>query len=670
MAARTLLFGTLSFVSLGLLAQGNIPFDKEHITDADALKNAQAAMKKADALFDDGGTHYTEALALYQQAYALNPNNAGLNLKMGLCNLNGRFHHRALPFFEKAYALDANTPRIHFLLGFGHQLNAEWDKAVAEYDLHKASISRSVPDAEPMYNTADQRIAECQHGKAFQAKPTNGQVSNMGPTINSEVADYGVLITADGERMMFTSRRSNSTGGKINKATNEYFEDIYGCRKTENGWSEPLPLPAPVNSVINDASVGLFNDGRTMIIYRDVQGTGDLYESKREGDSWSEPVPMGENINSPDNETSAWFSFDRKQLFFVSDREGGIGGQDIWMSRWDETASSWGPATNLGPSVNTFEDEDGVFIHPDGRTLYFSSKGHDCMGGYDVFKSVLTDGKWSKAQNLGWPVNSPDDDLFFVLTANGTTGYFSSVRPNGLGEDDIYRVDFMPEQKGEETASMSGTGLALDAGTKTILLKGRIMDFKELAGMEASIELMDLSDARLIATFTSDPKTGEYMVAVPGGHDYAMSIRANGFLFHSENINVPEDGGTMEMKLDVTMHPMERGEHVVMRNIFFERDKAALNPTSLAELGQLLTLLRDNPKLRLEISGHTDSDGSEDHNDELSTTRAHAVMDHLVNNGITADRLEAVGYGASKPVAPNDTQENKARNRRTEVKVL
>ncbi|MBK9761570.1 MAG: OmpA family protein [Flavobacteriales bacterium] len=651
-------------------ARVNKPFDKEHFADGDGLKEALSAIKQGDKLFQDGGTHFTEALELFEKACAFNPDNADLNLKMGLCHLNGRFHHKALPYFQAAYGLKNDIPRIHFLMAMGYHLNAEWDKAIAEYSVHKTAVSR-VPDPEPLYNSADRRIAECQHGKGLQAKPVNGQVSNMGPAINSEVADYGVLITADGERMMFTSRRSNSTGGKINKATNEYFEDIYGCTRSEHGWTEPLPLPVPVNSTINDASVGLFNDGRTMIIYRDDSGTGDLYESKREGETWSEPVSMGENINSPANETSAWFSFDRKQLYFVSDREGGLGGQDIWMSRWDGVANVWGEAENLGPRINTFEDEDGVFIHPDGTTLYFSSKGHSCMGGYDVFKSSFADGKWSSATNLGWPVNSPDDDLFFVLTANGTTGYFSSVRPNGLGEDDIYRVDFLPEAKAEETASMFGGGtISRNAGMKTVLLKGKIMDYKELAALEATIELMDLSDARLVATFTSDPTTGEYLVAVPGGRQYAMIVRAGGYLLHSENIAIPLESSALEMNMEIKLQPIEVDHKEVMRNIFFERDKAILNPSSLAELGQLLDLLRENPSLRLEIGGYTDSDGNDDHNDQLSTERAYAVVSHLVNNGIPSDRLVAVGYGSANPLVPNDSDENKAKNRRTEMRVL
>lgn len=651
-------------------AQANVPFDKEHFKDTDGLKKALSAIKQAEAFFNSGGMHYTEALALYEQAEAFNPNNAELELKIGLCHLNGRYHHRSLAAFQKAYALDPAIPRIHFLLGYGYQLNAQWDAAIQEYALHKAAISR-VADPEPLYNTADQRIAECRNGKALQATPVNGQVSNLGPRVNSEVADYGVLVTADGEHMMFTSRRSNSTGGKVNKATHEYFEDIYSCDRVGEDWSEPKPMAPPVNTDINDASVGLFNDGRTMIIYRDDNGTGDLFESKRVGDKWTEPTSMGPNVDSPDNETSAWYSFDRQQLFFSSDREGGLGGLDIWVSRWDSTANTWGEAHNLGPAVNTSDDEDGVFVHPDGRTIFFSSKGHNTMGGYDVFRSTLADGKWSPAENLGWPVNSPDDDLFFVLTANGRTGYFSSVRPNGLGEDDIYRVDLLPNNA-EETASAGGSGLPGQGGTsaETVLLKGRVFQVSELDGMAATIELMDLEDARLVAMFNSDPQTGEYMAAVPGGRDYAMTVRASGYLIHSENISVPPGGGTVEKELNIPMQPLEAGQQVVMRNIFFDRDKASLSKNSLAELGQILHLLRENPKLRLEIAGHTDSDGSDAHNEQLSKDRAQAVMDHLVNNGIPAERLEAKGYGSTKPVAPNDNAEHKAQNRRTEIKVL
>ncbi len=638
-------------------------------SDPEVQRRATEALRKADALFNDGGSHFNEALALYEQAYGVMAEDATLNLKIGLCHLNGRYHHRSLPYFEKAVAIDPSIPRIHFLLAYAYQLNAEWDQAIASYEQHK-ELNRGMPDPVETYNQADKYITECRNGRSLSAKPVRAQIENMGPRINSEVADYGVLITADGEHMMFTSRRSNTTGGRINKATNEYFEDIYACHLANGEWSDPVPMAPPVNTNGNDASVGLYNDGRTMVIYRDERGMGDLFESHRKGDAWSAPVSMGPNVNSKAHESSAWYSFDRRWLYFVSDREGGIGGQDIWRSPWVEDIDGWGEPENLGPMVNTVHDEDGIFVHPDGRTIYFSSKGHTSMGGYDVFKSELNGEQWSKAENLGWPVNGPDDDLFFVLTADGRTGYFSSVRMSGMGEDDLYRVNFLPEEHANDLVSAAGGAPAADEGTHTtVLIKGNVKDLRLLNGMEASIDILDLADARLVMSVNSDPVSGEYMVVLPAGHAYAMHVRANGFLFHSETIDVP-GSGAREMALNITMQPMESGQQVVLRNIFFGTDHADLDDASLAELGQLLSMLRENPSVRLEIGGHTDNTGTAAHNEELSSARAQAVKDHLIANGIREDRLEAKGYGASKPIAPNDSELNKARNRRTEIRVL
>jgi len=641
-------------------------------TGPDALRLAQEAIRKGDGFFDDGGSHFNEALAHYEQAYGAMPEDAILNLKIGLCHVNGRFHHRSLPFFQKAAALDPSIPRVHFLLGYAYQLNAEWDKAIAEFESHKQA-SRGQMDPVDTYNRYDKHITECKNGKGLSAAPVRAQIENMGPRINSEVADYGVLLSADGDQMMFTSRRANTTGGRINKATNEYFEDIYACERVDGVWSDPVPMATPVNSNGNDASVGLYNDGRTMVIYRDDRGMGDLYESKRTGDAWSDPVSLGPNINSKSHESSAWYSFDRKWLYFVSDRPGGLGGQDIWRSPWAEDLNGWGGPENLGPMVNTIHDEDGIFVHPDGRSIYFSSNGHNSMGGYDVFTSDLSNDVWSKARNLGWPVNGPDDDLFFVLTADGSTGYFSSVRQSGLGEDDVFRVNFLPDEGSQDLVSAAGGAPVNEgAGTRsTVLLKGKVLDLKPMNGMEAYIDIMDLEDARLVSRFTSDPSTGEFMVVVPGGRAYAMYVRAKGYLFHSEHVEVPADGvAGVEVAMDITLQPIEKGQQEVMRNLFFEKDRTDLSPGSLAELGQLLNLMRENPGVQLEISGHTDGDGSSVHNEELSSARAQAVKDHLVANGVREDRLVAKGYGASAPLAPNDSEENKQRNRRTEIRVL
>jgi outer membrane protein OmpA-like peptidoglycan-associated protein len=288
-----------------------------------------------------------------------------------------------------------------------------------------------------------------------------------------------------------------------------------------------------------------------------------------------------------------------------------------------------------------------------------------------VFKSTLVDGQWSKPENLGWPVNSPEDELYFVLTADGATGFFSSVRADGLGEDDLYRVDFSADARTEETASAVTSGKpGAPAVSTTLLVQGKVTNDAGLSTLDATIDLLSLEDGSLVASFKSDKSTGEYMAVVPGGKEYAMVVHAEGYLLHSENIAVPSGGGASALNMDMALKPLTAGEQEVMQNVFFERDKAALNTASVGELNKIVDLLNRNPSLRLEIGGYTDNDGNEDHNDQLSTERAHAVVAHLVKNGIAADRLTAVGYGASKPLAPNDSAAHKAKNRRTEIRVL
>jgi len=641
-----------------------------HAQDAAAVKRVQDLLKRAERAEQEGSTAFVHAETYYEEALAIAPDDAQLNIRMGLNQLNGPHRHKALPFFEKAASVAPETPHLQFLLGFALQLNGRWDEALVAYQKHKSASN--FQDPEPLYNSTDKRIAECRNGKALMAAPTRVSIRNMGNIINTPQADYGALVTADGSTLFFTSRRPADANSKVNKVTGDFFEDVYISRAGENGWSTAELMPVPVNTNGNDASVGLFNDGRTMLIYRDHNGSGDLYESHRRGGSWSEPEMLGPNVNTKAHESSAWYSFDRQWLYFVSDRpEDKVGGQDIYRSRWDAATEQWGVAENLGPVVNSIHDEEGVFVHPDGKTLYFSSKGHTSMGGYDIFRTRLEDGRWTKPENLGWPVNSPDDDLFFALTADGTEGYFSSYRADGFGEDDIYSVSFLPEPPmGEPTAQAATASAPVEEEPSSVLIKGMIKSLRFLSGMEADIELMDLDDATLAARFKSDAVTGEYMVAVPAGRRYAMYIKANGYLIRSENITVPVGERGMELDLDVTLETLESGNLATMKNLFFATGSAELEHSSLAELNQLKELMQTHGSLRLEISGHTDSDGTAAINQTLSEARANSVREHLLSQGIDGQRLVAVGHGDTKPVAVNDSDANKARNRRTEIKVL
>lgn len=429
-----LAFTTLAFPCHGtLMAQGNA-----------RPKEVDALLKKAEKAEHEGSTQFIHAETLYETALELSPDDADANMRMGLCQLNGPNRHKALPYLLKAAKVDPRLPRLQFLLGYALQLSARWDEAIEAYQHHRTQNPFQDPD--PLFNTADEHIQQCRNGKAYAARAGNVRVRNLGEDINSAQADYGAALSADGSELIFTSRRP-FTDSKVNKVTGDYFEDVYSASRIPEGWSQAGRLPAPVNTPGNDASIGLFDNGRTMLMYRDHQGTGDLFRAERDAGVWGEPVRLSSNVNTEHHESSACYSPDGQWLYFVSARpEDNVGGQDIYRARWDEAIKDWGPAENLGPVVNSIRDEEGVFVHPDGKTIYFSSKGHVGMGGYDIYKSSLEHGQWSKPENLGWPINSPDDDLFFVLSADGLHGYFSSFRADGFGEDDLYEAAFLPAE--------------------------------------------------------------------------------------------------------------------------------------------------------------------------------------------------------------------------------
>lgn len=405
-------------------------------------KEVDALLKRAEKVEHEGSAQFVHAETLYETALELAPEDAEVNMRMGLCQLNGPQRHKALPYFEKAAALDPLRPRLQFLLGYALQLSARWDEAIAAFQRHKAQNPYQDPD--PLYNTTADHIQQCRNGKAYMARAAKVRIKHLGEGINSAQADYGAVLNADGSEMLFTSRRLHADA-KVNKVTGDYFEDVFRTKRGPDGWSTAERLPAPVNTPGNDASVGLSADGGSLLLYRDHAGTGDLFEAKRAGETWSEPAPLPANVNTAQHESSAWCSADRQWLYFVSERpDDNVGGQDIYRSAWDAATGTWGPAENLGPTVNSIHDEEGVFVHPDGKTIYFSSKGHVGMGGYDIYRTRFEGGRWTKPENLGWPINSPDDDLFFVLTADGSRGYFSSFRADGLGEDDLYEAELQP----------------------------------------------------------------------------------------------------------------------------------------------------------------------------------------------------------------------------------
>jgi outer membrane protein OmpA-like peptidoglycan-associated protein/Tol biopolymer transport system component len=699
---RILLFTVSLIISASALAQQkDIPFEKGFFKDRKSeFKTALKNYETGNGFFtgsssDFGYPMYEKALEFYEPAYAFNPNSADLNFKMGICYINSLYKSKSLEFFQKAYALKNTVdPMIHFYIGWGLQLSYKWNEAKLEYEYYRKTLNQK--DHLDQIMLVNKHIQECETGRILQEKPERVWIDNLGDAVNSKYPEYAPLISADESLLFFTSRRPDTQGGGVAQDDNRYFEDIYIATSKDGKWEVAKNLGSDVNGKSHDATAGLSPDGKILYVYLGAEGAGDIYQSNFEMGKYSKLKSLGKTINIKDaHETCAFLSFDGTQLYYVTDKPGGQGGHDIYMATWNAEKERWDEGVNLGPAINTKHDETGAFIHPDGRTIYFASKGHETMGGYDIFYSVRgDDGTWSKPKNLGYPVNTPDDDVHFVISASGRHGYYSSFRNDGKGEKDIYMITFLGPEKQPLLSGNDNLLASVEAPIKEVtvepqvevvikniaILKGFVNDPITQQPLKASIEVIDNEANTTIASFSSDDTDGSYMVTLPGGKNYGIAVKTDGYLFHSENFTLPEASGYREYKKDVLLKKVEVGESIVLKNIFYDYDKATLRPESKNELERLVKLLNDNPTIKIELSAHTDSRGSDSYNLDLSNRRAQSVVDYLITAGIAKDRLVAKGYGETKLIVTDadinalktsaEKEEAHQENRRTEFKIL
>jgi outer membrane protein OmpA-like peptidoglycan-associated protein/tetratricopeptide (TPR) repeat protein len=633
-----------------------------------------------------GLLNFKNASASLNDAHRFNPKNADLNYMLGLINFfTDPRKKETLEHLENAFELGPNTNNdVAYWLAWAYQLNTKWDDALKYYDFYLKILMIKAKSNAAAIEDVKKKISECEVGKKFSANPERVFVDNLGATINTQYPEYGPCITADESMILFTARRPNSIGGKRDDSDNGYYEDVYYSMKVDDKWTSSKQLSKNVNTEFHDAAAGLSPDGNKLYVYRDMEKDGgDIYESILFGLDWEEPVRMNKFINTKYHESSVSISYDGKRLYFVSDKEPGMGDRDIYYSDMDINGE-WGPSKNIGADINTKYGEDGVFMHPDGLTLYFSSKGHGTMGGYDIFKTTFENGKWLTPINLGYPINGPDDDVFFVVGGNGNRAYFASAKPGGYGDQDIYMITFLGPEKQpilntQDQLLASSTNAISELKTeiptevksaKLTILKGIVADEKTEKPLESTIELIDNEKNTVLATFKSNKATGKYLVTLPSGHNYGIAVKANGYLFHSENIDLPQATDFQEFTLNIDMKKLEIGSTVVLRNIFYDSDKSTLRKESENELRRLVKLLQDNATMTIELSSHTDDVGAEDYNMRLSFERSNTVVDYLISKGIASSRLVPKGYGESKPIAKNDSEKGRQKNRRTEFKIL
>ena len=483
-------------------------------------------------------------------------------------------------------------------------------------------------------------------------------LQNMGENVNSDWGEYFPSLTVDESRLIYTMLRpsDNRTKGKLNKSE----EDFYYSIKVNDVWQPRNRLELPLNTSYNEGASCISPDGKYLVFtscHRDDGfGSCDLYWSKRIGEGWTKPRNFGNPVNTKFWESQPTFAADGKTIFFVSNRSGGVGGRDIWKTTMIEEGVFSNPI-NIGKPINTPADEITPFFHPNGVTLYFSSTGHRGMGGEDLFYSTLnSDNSWSEPVNLGYPINTIGNEMGLIVNAMGDKAFISANRKDGFGSMDLYWFE-MPE--------------ALRPKPSVTYFKGRIVDNNDHSPLYAVFELIDLETKKVVVNSSSDPSTGEFLVCLPTNSRYALNVSKNMYLFHSENFEINGEHSRMQpYQKDISLKRIELGEFVVLKNVFFDTDKSDLKPESQVELDKLFILLQQNKQMRIEIGGHTDNVGSEEHNLVLSENRAKAVYKYLITKGIREDRLRFTGYGYSKPIAPNDTEEGRTMNRRTEFTII
>jgi outer membrane protein OmpA-like peptidoglycan-associated protein len=567
----------------------------------------------------------------------------------------------AISMYEKAIQ---TNPKIfidnNYYLGGAYLHEGMYEKAVASFELI-IKAERINPN---LKDDAAKQLKNAKFGAEAIKHPVPFTPINVGPGINTADYEYFPALTADGSTFMFT--RNLREGQGANAAGQE---DFFISRKTNGVWQAAYPITS-VNTAGNEGAPSLSADGEIMFFASCMEMSGDYGSSDRKGygscdifyaqkinGKWTKPRNAGSTINTKNWETQPSFSSDGKTLYFIRGtvtREG-IKNPDIYSSTIGADGRFTEPV-RLSDNINTPEEEESVFIHPDNQTLYFSSKGHPGMGGTDIFVSKKqADGSWGKSSNLGYPINTSNDENSLVVDANGKLAYFASERSGGFGGLDIYQFE-LPESIRPE---------------KITYVKGLTYNATTQVPVDASFELIDLETQQSVTSAYSN-SAGEFLVTLTSNHNYLVNVSKPGFLFYSDNFSLKDKVADYNKpyQLKIPLQPIDTGI-IELKNIFFDVNKADLKPESKAELQKIIAFLKANPTLKVEFSGHTDNSGDKVFNKTLSNNRAKAIYDYVIEKGsIIPANLSYKGYGDSKPKAPNDTAENKAKNRRTELKVL
>lgn len=573
---------------------------------------------------------------------------------MGDVYYDKKEYESAVIYYRKAIDLDSTFfPNNYLNIGLNEYLCGKY--ANAKKDLKSFINCKNANSINK--KRAEYLIKTCDFGINAVENPVPFKPVNLGDSINSELSEYLPSLTADEQTLVITRKipKENYSYDMGNKEQ----EDFYISYRSDSIWLRAMEMGSPINTVGNEGAQCISPDGKTMYFTAcnrtDGFGSCDLYIAEKKGERWGIPKNMGIIVNSEKWDSQPSISSDGKTLYFASAREGSNGNMDIWMTTKDDKGY-WTKPVNIGDSINTTGGEMAPFIHLDNQTLYFASNGHMGMGGYDIFYSRKdTAGNWGAPVNIGYPINTYADESYLIVNSAGDKAYFASDMKGGKGAFDIYYFELYEKAR----------------PNKVTYMKGSVFNSITKVKLNAKVELIDLKTGKTIIESFTDSLKGEFLVCLINENDYALNVSKDGYLFYSENFNLTGDHSKLDPYLkDIPLQPIKKGETVILKNIFFDTDKYDLKPESTVELEKLLNLLNQNPKMKIEISGHTDNVGDDKYNQTLSENRARSVYDYLISHSIAIERLSYKGYGETVPIDTNDTEEGRANNRRTEFKVI
>lgn len=615
----------LVFVILGVSAQTS------------SVKKAMADFDKAQVYLNNN--NYEGAIASLKDAATADPNFQNAIIQLAELNRRLKSFEEAKLYYNRALDLGAGSDvRIYYGLAESQLNTGDYNNALKNVSLFIDKYTGSDKD---FLAKARKYKKDCEFSILALKTPQKYEPVNLGSQINSEHRDYFPAITADNETLIF----SRNIAGN---------EDFFISKKRNKEWTSPVSLSSNINTAqFNEGAQSISPDGQYLFFTGCNRPNGlgrcDIYVSHKEGNNWGQPFNLGAPVNSIYWESQPAISPDGNTLYFVSNRPGGIGGYDVWKTQLNEEGD-WSVPLNLGPEINTPYDENTPFLHADGKTLYFSSDGWPGMGNKDIFMSRLdSTGHWSNPLNMGYPINSFSEESGLIVSPDGTEAFFSSNLKDGYGEMDIYQFK-LPEDKKPMAITY---------------VKGIVRDKETRKFLEAKVQVVNLGNKKTAYNDYTSKENGDFLAVMPIGADYAFNVSADGYLFYSENYQLTAANGNKPFLLEIDLERLKVGTDMILKNIFFNTNEYTLLPSSVTELATLKDLLKNNLNIHIEVQGHTDNVGNDLQNEKLSVNRAKAVYDHLIESKIDPERLTYKGYGENKPIAGNETEEKRKKNRRT-----